>query len=182
MGSEELGKMVPAWVAIHTFGCCHSTASAVDTRTVVFRHTTAACRDIASVDTMNRILRGRPGRESTKCCPSRYPGSNRCSGLRDGKCQWACFDHKIFEMPKRERKFSETGLHTIFAVLVLVLGAPRILTLRTLWLRHGLVAAFIFASVPVLVWWTLAGVVGAVVDLATRAAGLGSSDHKARVG
>jgi len=57
-------------------------------------------------------------------------------------------------------------IHTILAALVLALGTPRLLPRWTAGLRYGLVAVFALAGVPVLVGWTHAGVVGAVVDLA----------------
>ena len=66
-------------------------------------------------------------------------------------------------------------LRTIFALLVLVLRTPRFLTLWTGGRRHGLVATLSLVAVVVLVWWTDAGVVRAVVDLAARAAGLAVS-------
>jgi hypothetical protein len=57
-------------------------------------------------------------------------------------------------------------IHTVLAALVLALGTPKLLPRWTAGLRHGLVAAFALAGIPVLVGWTHTGVVGAVVDLA----------------
>ena len=57
-------------------------------------------------------------------------------------------------------------IHTVLAALVLALRTPGLLPRWTARLRHGLVAAFALAGVPVLVGWTHAGVVGAVVNLA----------------
>jgi hypothetical protein len=57
-------------------------------------------------------------------------------------------------------------IHTVLTALALALRTPRLLARWTAGLRHGLVAAFALAGVPVLVGWTHAGVVGAVVDLA----------------
>ena len=57
-------------------------------------------------------------------------------------------------------------IHTLLAALVLALGTPRLLPRWTAGLRHGMVAAFALAGVPVLVGWTHAGVVGAVANLA----------------
>jgi hypothetical protein len=74
------------------------------------------------------------------------------------------------------------GLRTILAAMILVLGTPGVLAGRTIWWRHGWVATFALADVPVLFWWADAVIVGAVVDLTAWAAGwLLVSDFKSWV-